>query len=222
MSETVEQTQTPTPPPPKAKHLPEVAMVRTMKEYIGESILIVFSVVLALLLTELLNSMHEKSRAAEILKQLREELIANKAVEEKQYAYHQQVLQNIDSALAHLEFAKQFIDSGKINLKVLAPQGVMSGDLNDVSWKTAQQNNVFAKIDLDTYKLLTDIYEQQQRIGKTEEEVAHVLLSWESRKPENLKTTLILMSNNYHGWAVDRVPNLLHLYAEAIDKLKAY
>ncbi len=44
----------------------------------------------------------------------------------------------------------------------------------------------------------------------------------ESRRPENLKIALILMRDNYHGWAVDRAPNLLHLYQQAIDKLAKY
>ena len=87
----------------KSKHkaLPEVIMVRNAKEYLGESLLIIFSVVLALLLTELFNKLHENSREQEILKQLREELVNNQKSEEIQYAYQLQVLKNIDSALLH-------------------------------------------------------------------------------------------------------------------------
>ena len=86
----------------------------------------------------------------------------------------------------------------------------------------AKQNKIFSKIDLSTYSLLTDIYNNQERITKSEEEIARVLLSYESRRPENLRITLILMRDNYHGWAVDRAPNLLHLYQHAIDKLSNY
>ncbi len=65
-------------------------------------------------------------------------------------------------------------------------------------------------------------YDNQQRITKSEDEIGNVLLSWESRKPENLRTTLILVRDNYHAWAVDRVPELLKKYADAIDKLREY
>jgi len=159
-----------------------------------------------------------------VLHQLREELIQNKESEEIQYTYHLQVLKNIDSALHHPEFAKKFInDSGEIDLThTIAPEGVLRHDLSDVAWQVAKQNNIFSKIDLSTYSLLTDIYANQQRITNSEQEIGHVLLSFESRRRENLRTTLILIRDNYHGWAVDRTPNLLNLYQEAIDKLSKY
>lgn len=199
--------------------LPAVLTVRNAKEYLGESLLIIFSVVLALLLTELLNNLHEKSREKEILKQLREELVNNKKQEAIQYAYQLQVLKNIDSALSHPAYAKQFIDSGVLNLKVIAPDGVRRVDLDNVAWELAKQNNTLAKLALGTYSMLTNIYDQQQHIAKAEEEIAKILLSWESRKPENIRTTLLLISDNYHGWAVDRAPVLLAKYQQAIDKL---
>jgi hypothetical protein len=206
----------------KKETLPEVVTVRNAKEYLGESLLIIFSVVLALLLTELFNKIHENSRETEILKQLRQELVDNKKAETIQYSYHLQVLKNIDSALSHPAFARQFIDSGVINLNVIAPEGASRADLNDVAWRVARENNILSKLDQDTYTLLADIYDQQQRITKSEDEIAKVLLSWESRKSENLRTTLILTADNYHAWATDRAPSLLIKYQQAIDKLSHY
>jgi len=217
-----DETKAPVQIRTKKEALPEVITVRNWKEYLGESLLIMFSVVLALLLTEMFNKIHENHKDAEILKQLRQELVDNKKSEEIQYAYHLRVLKNIDSALTHELFARQFIDNGIINLKPIAPDGVLKGDLNEVAWQVAKQNNIFAKLDLETYSLLTNIYDQQRRITKSEDEIAKILLSWESRKPENLRTTLILTSNNYHGWATDRAPALLKKYQEAIDKLSHY
>ena len=208
----------------KKKHHPVVIVERDWKEYLGECLLIVFSVALAIGITEYLTSLHEEKQASEILYQLKEELINNKKNAKEQYDYHLQVLKNIDSALHHPEFAKKFInDSGEIDLThTIAPEGVLRHDLSDVAWQVAKQNNIFSKIDLSTYSLLTDIYANQQRITNSEQEIGHVLLSFESRRHENLRTTLILIRDNYHGWAVDRTPNLLNLYQEAIDKLSKY
>ena len=208
----------------KKKHHPVVIVERDWKEYLGECLLIVFSVALAIGITEYLTSLHEEKQASEILYQLKEELINNKKNAKEQYDYHLQVLKNIDSALHHPEFAKKFInDSGEIDLtNTIAPEGVLRHDLSDVAWQVAKQNNIFSKIDLSTYSLLTDIYANQQRITNSEQEIGHVLLSFESRRRENLRTTLILIRDNYHGWAVDRTPNLLNLYQEAIDKLSKY
>jgi len=204
------------------KDLQEVIAVRTWKEYIEESVLIIFSVVLALFLTELFQKFHENNLIREAVHELREELISNRKSEEIQLRYHLQVLKNIDSALADPAVAQQFINNGALNLKVIAPEGVLCRDLNDVAWQVAKQRDVFAKLDLSTYSLLTTIYDNQQRIMKSESEIAKVLESWESRKPENLRTTLILLKENYLGWAVDRAPGLLTKYQEAIDKLRNY
>jgi hypothetical protein len=201
------------------KELQEVITVRTWKEYVGESLLIVFSVVLALFLTELFQKLHENKQTHEILHELREELINNKKSEEIQLSYHLQVLKKIDSALADPALAQQFINNGALNLKIIAPEGVLIRDLNDVVWQVAKQNNIGAKLDLRAFSLLTGIYDNQQRIMKSEGEISKVLVSWESRKPENLRTTLILIKDNYLGWAVDRAPGLLKKYQEAIDKL---
>jgi hypothetical protein len=205
-----------------SKELQEVVTVRTWKEYVGESLLIVFSVVLALFLTELFQKLHENRQTREVLHELRQELINNKKSEEIQLSYHQQVLKNIDSALADPAIAKQFINNGVLNLKVIAPEGVLCRDLYDVAWDVAKQNNIFAKVDLNTYRLLTGIYDNQQRIMKSEGEISRVLESWESRQTDNLRTTLILIKDNYLGWAVDRAPELLKKYQEAIDRLSAY
>src|SRR5690349_10498403 len=93
------------------KELPEVSVVRNWKEYLGESLLIVFSVFLALGLTEVINKINEDQRTKEVLHQLREELVANKNGEEEQLAYHRQVLKNIDSALHNAQYAQQFINN---------------------------------------------------------------------------------------------------------------
>jgi hypothetical protein len=166
--------------------LEEVIVVRTWKGYVEESILIIFSVVLALFLTELFQNLHENQKTREVMHQLREELVTNQKAEEIQLRYHLQVLKNIEAALADPAMAQQFIDNGALNLKIIAPEGVLSRDLNDVAWEVAKENNAFAKLDLSTYRLLTNIYDNQQRIMKSESEISKVLESWQSRQPEIL------------------------------------
>ncbi len=72
--------------PKKNRH--EVFTVRDWKEYLGESLLIIFSVILALFLSEKLNKIHEENETRQVLRQLRNELINNKQQEEEQYQYH--------------------------------------------------------------------------------------------------------------------------------------
>ena len=215
--------QDPDHPRETRKDRPEVIAVRNWREYLGESLLIIFSVALALALTEWFNKLHEESQTRQILHQLREELISNKEAEEDQRQYHLKIMRRLDSALRTPEYAAKFINNGEIHLSVIIDSGVIRKDLNDIAWQVAKQNNIFSKIDFSTFALLTDIYDNQQRItSNIEDQIGRLLLSWESRKPENLKTTLILIRDIYFAWEIERAPRLLRNYARAIDKLKNY
>ena len=65
----------------RKKDKPEVYVLRDIKEYLGESVLIIFSVLLALVLTEYFNGLHEKNETKELLKNIKEELVKNKKAE---------------------------------------------------------------------------------------------------------------------------------------------
>jgi hypothetical protein len=63
-------------------HKPHVYVLRDWKEYFGESALIIFSVLLALVITEYFNNLHDKKETREILNNIKQELINNKRAEE--------------------------------------------------------------------------------------------------------------------------------------------
>jgi hypothetical protein len=205
----------------KEKHL-VVVVERGWKDYLAECLLIVFSVLLALALTEYFNNLHEKKQANEILYQLKEELIKNKRDAQEQYEYHLQVFKYIDSAKKNAGFAKTFLDNGILHLDVLMPEGALRHDLNEVAWQQAKQNDVFRYIDFSTYSLLTDIYNNQERFLNLEPSIANLLTSYESRDSKNLQTTLTLIHDVLFAWIVERTPRLINLYQQAIDKLSKY
>ncbi|HNP24157.1 MAG TPA: hypothetical protein PKM63_12910 [Panacibacter sp.] len=208
---------------PKKKHHPVVVVARDWKEYLGECLLIVFSVALAIGITEYLTGLHEKKQASEILHQLKEELISNKEAAKEQYAYHQQVFKLIDSAKSNPAFANKFLDSANnIHLNMIMPKGALLNDLNDVAWQEAKQNNIFSAIDLSTYSLITDIYNNQERVLHLEPNLAELLLSYQSRDAKNIQTTLTLIHDVLFAWVVERTPRLITQYKEAIDKLSKY
>jgi hypothetical protein len=205
--------------PAAHKEKPEVYVLRDWKEYLGESFLIVFSVLLALVLTEYINTRHEKSETKDLLNNIKEELIKNKQAEQEQYTYQKKVLKNIDSALNSKAFQQKILSNDRFNLGLIAPEGIVNRDLNRVAWDIAQSHNITSKANFGLMSTLTDIYNNQARIDKVEEKVAAVLLSWESRKPENIHETLMLMRDNYRGWAFDRAPSLIAKYDAAIKML---
>jgi hypothetical protein len=207
--------------PKSTAHKPEVYVLRDWKEYLGESFLIIFSVLLALFLTEYITKQREKNETHELLKNIKEELIKNKKAEQEQYTYQKMVLKNIDSALKSKEFQQKIINNDEFHLKPLAPDGIIYRDLSTVAWDVAKSNNITSKADFKLVSELTGIYLDQARIDKLEDKVADVFLRYESRKQENIRTTLILMRDNYKGWAFDRAPGLIARYDETIKLMES-
>jgi len=205
------------------KHkLHKVLVERDWKDYLGESMLIVFSVVLALMLTEVINKIHENHQTGEILKNLREEIVANERLETEQYAYHLQVLKNIDSALSYPDYQKKFLNNGILNFDLIAPKGVLLYDLNNVAWQVAKQANIIDRISNDDYRLLNYIYDQQDRFLNLEKGIGDAVLSRESRTAADNRISLILVKDNYTAWVVSRAPGLLRSYRQAIQILEKY
>src|ERR1044072_2425022 len=92
----------------KEKH-PVVVVERNWKDYLGECLLIVFSVILALILTEFINNLNEKRKTNEVLRQLKDELADNLRLAKEQYNYHLQVINRFDSAINNSSIAQNFI-----------------------------------------------------------------------------------------------------------------
>lgn len=206
-------------PKPAKQHIPEVYILRDWKEYAGESLLIIFSVLLALILTEFINNLHEKSETRNLLENVRTELSINRKLEAEQYAYHQTVLKIIDSAIGHADFQRKIVSNDEFHLKYLAPHGITYHYLSDVAWEVARAHNVSSKINFSAISLLTSIYANQKRITQVDDEIGKILLSRDSRKAENTHATLVLVRDNFIAWAVDRAPGLMKQYDEAIQLL---
>ncbi len=219
MEDEVNAAGPPQDPNPNIKSKSEVYVLRDWKEYAGESLLIIFSVLLALVLTEFINKIHDKNETRDLLINIRNELISNKKAEAEQYAYHLRVIRSIDSALVNPELQKKIVSNDEFHLKKIAPDGVLYRYLDDIAWEVAKNHNISSRISFRTIKMLTYIYQDQARIMKAEDEIAKVFLSREAGKVENAHATLILIKNNYKGWAVDRAPGLLKQYDKAIKLL---
>ena len=195
---------------------------RDWKEYLGESLLIIFSVLLVIILTEYINNLREKENTKDLLKNIAAELNHNKKAIQEMNQYNLQVLDKIDSALINKKIQDDLVSNDEFHLNVIAPDGVLYRFLANEAWTIATNNNVMSKVDGETIALLTKVYEGQERIMKVEDEVAKVLLDRASRDPKQLHTTLILIRDIYHGWAVDRTYGLLQKIDNAIKKVDSF
>jgi hypothetical protein len=199
-----------------------VHTVRDWREYLGESALIVFSVLLALMLTEFFNYLHDREVTKRTLQNIIAELEHNKNAITETKEYNLTVLANIDSALINKNLQKQLVSNDEFHLNAIAPQGILYRYLNDEAWTIAKDNNVISKVDVETVAMLTRVYEDQAKMMKVEDEAAKVIFDRASRDPEQVHTTLILIRDIYHGWAVDRTNGMLQQIDNTITKIKAF
>jgi len=204
----------------EVKNKTYVYPIRNWKEYMGESVMIIFSVLLALFVTEFINKLHERENTRSLLNNIILELNHNKKAIQEMQVYNLQVLKKIDSALLNKDLKAQLVSNDEFHLKVIAPQGVLYRYLDNEAWTVAKNNNIMSKIDIESVSILTKIYEDQDRIGKVEDEVAGIIFDRASRDPKQVHLTLLLIRDIYHGWAVDRMPDLLSKIDKAVSKIE--
>ncbi len=197
-----------------------VHTVRDWKEYLGESVLIIFSVILALFLSEYFNKLHDRQNTTKMLENIRDELIHNKQAIGEMQVYNLSLLANIDSALGSHKLQSEIVSNGDFNLKVFAPQGVLYRYLDDVAWTIAKSNNISSKVGIETIALITRVYINQEKMMQIEGNVAKIIFDRASRDPMLVSTTLKLIRDNYHAWSVDREPGLLKDIDKAIQAIE--
>jgi len=207
---------------PKKHKKKYVYPIRDWKEYLGESLMIVFSVLLALFLTEHINKLHEKENTKSLLRSISAELNHNRKFILEMQDYNLMVLSKIDSVLVDKKLQKKLVSKDEFHLEVIAPHGIQYRFLDNDAWAIGKNNNIISKIDIETISILTKVYENQDRIAKIEDEVAKVIFDRESRDPRQVRKTLILIKDIYHGWVVDRIPGLLSQIDSAIVKIEKY
>jgi hypothetical protein len=200
----------------------EVFTVRNWKEYLGESLLIMFSVLLALILTEFINDLHDKKNTREILHSIIAELRHNEAAIGEMKQYNTSVLAKIDSALTNNSLQAELVAGDEFHLNVIAPEGVLYRYLDDAAWTIAKNNNTIAKLDVETVALLTRVYEDQAKMMRVEDEVAKVIIDRTTRDPAKVHATLVIIRDLYHGWAVDRTDGLIKQIDNTIRRLQSF
>ena len=205
---------------PKKHKKKYVYPIRDWKEYLGESLMIVFSVLLALFLTEHINKLHERENTKSLLRSISAELNHNRKFILEMQDYNLMVFSKIDSVLVDKKLQKKLVSKDEFHLEVIAPHGIQYRFLDNDAWAIGKNNNIISKIDIETVSILTKVYENQDRIAKIEDEVAKVIFDRTSRDPRQVRKTLILIKDIYHGWVVDRIPGLLSQIDSAIVKIE--
>lgn len=194
-----------------------------LKKYIGEGLLIVFSVLFALFINQSFDDYrtHQKKTIAQesILKELRanQAILANWQV--KHTAIKQRLTSVIEGQADSLKTELQQYDY--LNLGVLTNNEVLiDAVLTNTAWESARATGIITEFDFETIQQLTLVYDLQAiLLDRTTIQILDYLFAAESNDISNLDRTLVQLQLRLRELTGQEI-SLSGLYKEAIEVLE--
>ncbi|MEN1786209.1 MAG: hypothetical protein AAGF77_13895 [Bacteroidota bacterium] len=190
-----------------------------MKEYIAQFILIVFSVVLGLFLSERIEERKKNREAEELLTTIVSEVKDNYQLLNYWVPYHQEIKKNLDSLSQEAVFIEAFKKDRYIFFETLFTRGTFMGrkPAND-AWDIAKSHPLIVNINYDKYLILSRIYSQQELTFEPAPKAFELFNSKDVNSEENAATNLGLIADNLHE-LVAREKELMYYYKQAAEIL---
>ena len=134
-------------------------MMRFLKEYVSQVLLIVFSVVLGLFLSEKIKERQDKQMAQQLISHLKTEIEQCRETMLEWMPYHQDLKDKLDSLRVDDSFIKEFEKDPSAVFEV-APRGFFNGKVTSVAWETALLNPAISEISYHQMRDFKNVYNQ--------------------------------------------------------------
>lgn len=167
------------------------------KTILTESMLIVFSILLALLINQWTNNLQLKKQKNRSLSLIVQELEHNRNSLENLAPYHQRFADKLDALIQSDSFPEAF---ARMNGMEILRSGIMTSglgkpDVQSTAWNAAQLSNAINLFDDQTLYTLSSIYElQEEGVDIVWKEVGRYILSAEMLDPQRKEIALKLLS----------------------------
>ncbi len=191
----------------------------TIKQHITQVILIVFSVVLGLYLSERIEERKNKKKSDHLLATIKSEVNDNIKLMEDWALYHQEINKNLDSLSKNKVFIAEFVKDKSVFLNKLLTRGTFMGRFpaND-AWDIAKSHPLMVNIDYDKLLILSKTYSQQQLTFEPGSQMFEIYNSKDVNIEKDAKSNLELMSSRLNE-LVAREKQLIYYYKEAEEIL---
>lgn len=166
---------------------------KRIKKIIRESIVIIFSVFLALFANEWRNNVKEDEQTQVILDNIKSEMKNNERVAENAMSYHRTVLDNIDSLKNSETLEKDLFNGYYFEDFKFAPKGIMRQGFNDIAWVVAKEERLATRISFQQSEALYEAYNQQSTIEETINRILHILYERSTHRAESTRENIVLM-----------------------------
>ena len=190
-----------------------------VKQIITQFILIVFSVVLGLYLSERIEERKKRLESEELLTKIKSEVADNIILLEKWLPYHQEINKKLDSLSKDDAFIQEFIHDKFAFFKRLLTKGTFMGrsPVND-AWDIAKSHPLIVNIDYDKLLILSKVYNQQELTFEPMYELFELFNSKDVNVEQDAKANLELISNRIWD-LVAREEQLMSYYKSAEEIL---
>lgn len=194
-------------------------MKNSIKEYIAQFLLIVFSVVLGLYLSERIEERKEIQASGDLLTTIESEVKDNVKLLEYWVPYHQEIHERLDSLIDNAAFIEEFVGDKYVFFEKLLTRGTfMSRKPASDAWEIAKSHPLIVKIDYDKYLVLSRIYNQQEFTFEPGNEAFELFNSIGINAAEDAKSNLEIIANHVHE-LVAREQQLMSYYKNGEEVL---
>lgn len=169
-------------------------MKRFLKIYIPQILLIVFSVVLGLYLSEKINQRQDRQMAQQLVSYLKTEVKQCRETMLEWIPYHEKLKITIDSLIKDEAFIKQFEENPNA-LFYGADKGLFNGDITSTAWETALLNPAISEISYTQLKDFHKVYNQIDITFRPLEDMTDLVFSADFNAPNKSKQNLQVFSS---------------------------
>ena len=194
-------------------------MEKPLAKNLTQLLLIVFSVVLGIFLSERIEEQKNKKEAMKLLSKIKSEVMGNKKLLEYWAPYHGEISKSLDSLYKSEIFIEDFIDDKSVLFKEVLTRGNFMGRMpSGDAWDIAKSHPLIVNIDYDELLILSKIYNQQKSTFEPAERISEVFFSPDFNARENARYNLQKL-NNLMQEIVSREMQLINYFNEAEEIL---
>ena len=191
----------------------------SIEQIITQCILIVFSVVLGIYVSERIEERKKRKESKVLLTKIKSEVRDNISLLEQWVPYHQEIDKKLDSLAKEPAFVEEFITDKFSLLDKLLTKGSFMGRMpaND-AWDIAKNHPLIVNVDYDKLLILSRIYNQQEGTFEPGMKMFDLFNSKDVNIRKDAQSNLFLMSNHIHELAA-REKQLMYYYQQGEEIL---
>ncbi len=187
-----------------------------LARYSLEAIFIVFSVLLALFLDNVLEDRRDARVIDDLVSHIADEMRSNLAIVDQWLPYHRTVVDEIDRYLASDELQQSLLTADGIDYGRLMERGLIQDFYRNSSWQLAQQSEMTSRIEFSVTDAISKAYLSQQNVNLTLQRFSDFVFERQTHDPNQLVNSLRILRNLLQELSGQQSV-LQHNYQEALQ-----